>query len=243
MANSSDIRENRRTGDKGSGIVVAAGGDLRSELAATQRELERLRQRREEDLKRLKEVTRTRDLLEGRLAAQSAKVSDALKKIADKEKLLDDLDQRIGGARLLRESGETPEPRAPSWGWISSPLRTLWWRLTYRDAQRARREGRLVEAQILLDAALMRMEDGSLWTQLAHVLRERELFDAAEAAYDRALEFDSGDAENIFLAGYCSEMMGRKTAAATRYEEALRKDPQLASKYDHLRDFNARLFG
>lgn len=219
--------------------------NLENRVAEQAKLIEQLKKRRAEDLERLVEVTHARDILEGRVAAQAARVTEALEKIGAKEKLLGELDQRVGGARLIGgddEDGSAGRGLGPS-GRLSNQAELLWWRWTLRAARRAKRKGKLIEAQILFDAALLSRESAPLWTELAHVLRERRLFDAAEAAYDRALELKPNDAENLFLAGYCAEMSGRQEQASRRYEEALTKDPQLAARYDHLRDFNTRLFG
>jgi tetratricopeptide (TPR) repeat protein len=220
-------------------------GNLETQLAEQAKLIESLKARRTKDLERLADVTRARDLLEGRLAAQAAKVTETLDKIGAKEKLLGELDQRVGGARLIGmddEDGSGRKTLGPG-GRLSSQAELLWWRWTLRAARRAKRKGKMIEAQILFDAALLSRESAPLWTELAHVLRERRLFDAAEAAYDRALELKPNDAENLFLAGYCAELAGRHEQASRRYEEALTKDPQLVNRYDHLRDYGTRLFG
>lgn len=218
---------------------------LEQQLAEQARVISRLKERREKDLERLAELTKARDLLEARVAAQAAKVTEAIEKIGAKEKLLGELDQRVGGARLIGngEDETTGKKGIGPVGRLSRQSELLWWRWTLRAARKAKREGKMIEAQILFDAALLSRETASLWTELAHVLRERRLFDAAEAAYDRSLELKANDAENMFLAGYCAEMSGRHEQASRRYEEAIAKDPQLVTRYDHLRDYNSRLFG
>jgi tetratricopeptide (TPR) repeat protein len=217
---------------------------LECALAEERRAVERLKNRRAKDLERLTELTRSRDFLEGRLAAEAAKVAKALEKISEKDKLLGEIDQRLGGARLLAKSGaEDSTEKLAGQTRFDGAVDYLWWRYTVRAARRAQKAGRLIEAQILFDAALVKRETGRLWNQLGHILRERKLFDAAETAYERALEFEPNNAETIFLAGYCAEMAGRKMQAAKQYEAALVKDPKLESRYDHLRGFSARLFG
>jgi hypothetical protein len=163
---------------------AAENARLARELAEERRAVERLKQRRLKDLERLKELTRSRDLLEGRLAAEAAKVAKALDKVSEKEKLLGELDQRLGGARLLgkSESHDETEDRSER-SRFDGALDYLWWRQTVRAARRAQKAGKLLEAQILFDAALLKRESGRLWNQLAHILRERKLFDAAESAY------------------------------------------------------------
>jgi tetratricopeptide (TPR) repeat protein len=226
--------------------LLIAKIELEKELAKQSRTIAQLKNRRAKDFERLAELTRTRDLLEGRLAAQTARTAEALVKIAERDKVVAEMDQRVGGARLLggsEDDADESDNDRHEISLIRHPKEYLWWRQTVRAARKARAAGKLIEAQILFDAALLGRETGLLWTELAHVLRERKLFEAAEAAYDRALEFDGEKAENIFLAGYCAEMSGHKMQAARRYEAALEKDPKLASRYDHLHDYNARLFG
>lgn len=234
---------------KGSGksrVRSASAPESDSIVADQTRTIARLKERRIKDLERLGELTQARDLLEARLALQQTKTAEALAKVKEKEKALAQIDQRIGGARLLdsstteRDQGEGR--RSSPLGALGGRAELLWRQWTLHAARRARSAGKLVEAQILLDAVLLSRESAGVWTELAHVLRERSLFDSAEAAYDRALELDQKNAENLFLAGYCAEMGGRKEQASRRYEEALAKDPKLAERYDHLRDYNSRLF-
>jgi tetratricopeptide (TPR) repeat protein len=224
---------------------TATRQELERKILEQSRTIERLTERRIQDIERLTELTRARDLLEARLAGEAAKASKTLDTITENERILASIDQRVGGARLLKKAdtddknGRSADTRS----WKSRFGENLWFRHTLRSARRARQAKRLIEAQILFDAALLWREDGQVWTELAHLLRERGLFDAAENAYDQALEFDPKNAENMFLAGYCAEMAGRKTEASARYEAALELDPALAERYDHLRGFNQRLFG
>jgi tetratricopeptide (TPR) repeat protein len=202
--------------------------------------VELLRERRRSELARLAEATRARDLLEARLARLAHDLSEAKGKIAEREKRLSQLEQRAGGVRFTRD-GDAKDGAHPSSATMGA-LDKLWLRRTIKMARAAHRARRLGDAQILFDAALLVRDTPSLWTELAHVLREQKLFDGAQAAYERALQSDPDNAENLFLAGYCAEYADRKDVAARFYDKALARNPKLVDKFDHLRDFNARLF-
>lgn len=219
---------------------------LEQQLADAHELLAQLRQRRSEDLQRLAEVTRARDLLESNAAQQLQRVADAEAKLKANEKLMEALEQRLGAGRFSNApgsnqqgAGDKHEAASPT---QHAAAERLWLRQTLRMARRARRQGRLADAQALFDAALILRRTPQMWTELAHILREQELFASAEQAYDEALKTDPNNAENIFLAGYCAEKSGKQQRAARRYEEALGKDPKLVDRYEHLRDFNKRLF-
>lgn len=225
--------------------VSGTGPQLRKAFEAQALELEQLKDRRVNELKRLSEITRTRDLLESRASAQLKEIAELREKLSEREKQIEQLDRRIGGARLLGQ--REPEPDKPDQTGLKAVapyISSRWWRMkTTREARRAHRKGRLVEAQILFDAVLLGGESADLWVELGHVLRERELFEPAEWAYRRSLELKPKQGEVLFLRGFCLEKAGRRDRAARLYEEALAADPQLVSKYDHLQDYNTRLFG
>lgn len=224
---------------------AASVSQLRKQIEAQTRELTQLKDRRAKELERLAEITNTRDLLESRAAAQLKEVASLRDKLSERERQIEQLDRRIGGARLLGQ--REPEPDEPDRTGVKGVIPYIasrWWRLkTIREARRAHRKGRLVEAQVLFDAALLGGESADLWIELGNVLRERELFDPAEWAYRRSLELRPNQAEALFLRGFCLEKVGRKESAARLYEEALAASPDLATKYDHLRDYHARLLG
>lgn len=225
--------------------IPRTGLELRKLFEAQTRELEQLKDRRAKELERLGEITRTRDLLESRAAVQLNEIAELRQKLSDREKQIEQLDRRIGGARLLGQ--REPEPDQPDRTGLKGLvpyISSRWWRMkTTREARRAHRKGRLVESQILFDAVLLGGESADLWLELGHVLRERELFEPAEWAYRRSLELKPKQAEVLFLRGFCLEKAGRGERAACLYDEALAADPQLVSKYDHLRDYNTRLLG
>jgi tetratricopeptide (TPR) repeat protein len=221
--------------------------DLQQRLTRSEEALALLKAQRAEDLARLAEISRTRDLLESRAAAQMEIVSRTQAKGRETEKLIEALEQRAGSGRFGPVDGESDDFVRPLAGfggksWKGRQSEAQWFERTIELARSTHKAGDLVAAQILFDAALLLNQSPSLWTELAHVLREQELFTGAERAYDRALASDPDNAENLFLAGFCAEKAGRKEAAARRYDAALSKDPSLVDRYDHLKDFNARLF-
>jgi tetratricopeptide (TPR) repeat protein len=221
--------------------------DLQQRLMRSEEALTLVKAQRASDIARLAEVSRTRDLLEGRAAAQMEIVSKTQAKGRETEKLIEALEQRAGSGRFGPADGETDDFVRPLSGfggksWVSRKSEAQWFGRTIKLARASHKAGDLVAAQILFDAALLLNQSPSLWTELAHVLREQELFTGAERAYDRALANDPDNAEILFLAGFCAEKAGRKEAAARRYDAALSKDPSLVDRYDHLKDFNARLF-
>lgn len=218
--------------------------ELERQLAESNQLLSQIKARRAEELVRLADVTRTRDLLEARAASQLEKVREVQDELKLKETHIAALEQRAGSGRLAAEQpDETSGGSRPAKNPRSDNLiRNVWFRQTLRMAKEAHQDRRLVDAQILFDAALLAKETPSLWTQLAHVLREQELFDGAQVAYEHALKLEPQNAENMFLAGFCAEKAGRKEQAAKHYDAANAADPKLVERYDHLRDFNARLF-
>ena len=224
---------------------AARVAELEQQLAASNQLLAQTRERRAEELARLAEVTRTRDLLEARAAAQMEKVSEAQGELKQRDKHIAALEQRAGSGRLATEeseSGAEGGKRSSRDNGSEGFIKNAWFRQTVRMAEEAHKDRRLVDAQVLFDAALLVKETPDLWTKLAHVLREQELFDGAQAAYDHSLKLHPDNAENMFLAGFSAEQAGRKEQAAKYYDSANAADPKLFERYDHLRDFNARLF-
>lgn len=232
------------------------------QLGEHERTIARLKARRVIDLDRLTEISRARDLLERRASAQMAKVNLAMTRLTGHEQSLqatasqggpsgaaglsqDELAQIDGTAHhlpaSLRLNAATERPQ-PS-GWFARRAEQKWWIETALQAALAHRGGRLLEAQLLCEAALIVRQTASLWTQLGHSLREQMNFEAAEIAYQRALDIEPTNGENEFLAGYCAEKVGNKAKAAVHYTAALALEPKLADRYDHLVEYHARLEG
>jgi tetratricopeptide (TPR) repeat protein len=231
---------------RGHGPAIAAKTpELRKQVETQALEIAQLKNRRVDELERLTQITKARDLLEARTAVQLKELAKLREELSEREKQIEQLDRRVGGARLLGQ--REPEPDQPDrtgWKALVPYISSRQWRLkTIREARRAHSKGRLVEAQILFDAALLGGETADMWVELGHVLRERELFEPAEWAYRRSLELKPRQGEVLFLRGFCLEKAGRKEPAARLYEEALAADPELITKYDHLRDYNTRLLG
>ncbi len=116
-----------------------------------------------------------------------------------------------------------------------------WWGGTIKAAQKAHKERRLDDAEAAYESALRTNQTASLWEQLGHVLREAGRFGEAELSYRRALRRCPDNAELIFLSAYCLENAGHYPAAVSLYEATLVIDPAMAARFDHLRDFHARL--
>lgn len=224
--------------------LLSAQADLQEQLAAKDREIARLNARRTKDLERLGEISRERDLLEQRTTVQMAKVAAAAGRTRPVKSSASEATATVPAGSGTRSPTSLTAGQSLSTGsWWSRQTGRRWWRQAVRQAQAAHREGRLADAQVLFEAALTYNATTSLWRQLGHVLREQHLFADGEAAYERALQDQPTDAETLFLAGYCAEMTGNKEKAAERYQAALASDPQLVNRYDHLRDFQTRLFG
>lgn len=216
---------------------VASAGGLGKQLAAAENKIGSLLARRVGDMQRLEAMTQARDIAETRKTLLLEKLSKEKEKLKTQEKRLEALERRSGSGRFERNQD------ARSSGNNRLSMTSLWWfRRTIKLAHQAHKERRLVDAQVLFDSALTLKESPSLWIELGHVLREQDLFDGAQAAYERALDLNPNDAETQFLAGFCAEQNDRKNAAAKFYEEAIRVDPKIIEKYDHLRNFNERLF-
>ncbi len=217
--------------------AIAQIKTLEAQLGAKEADLERIKNQRLKDLDRLAAVSRTRDLLEKRAAAQMAKVAAALARPGGPAA------NAVGhgdvpGQQLGISFAERFEDRpALSLGWIDRK----WQQRTIRAAQEAQKERRLADAQLLFEAALLTKQSPSLWEQLGHVLREAGQFLDAETAYRRALRAKPDDGEMLFLSGYCLEMAGSASGAIPLYEAALAADPRLTERYDHLRNFRERL--
>jgi tetratricopeptide (TPR) repeat protein len=224
---------------------------LEAQLEAKAADLKKVKSQRLKDLERLAAVSRTRDLLEKRAAAQMAKVAAALARPAPT--MISGATEPSGTTLAARTqslpSGGQPDAnqaeglrvdaRAGGLGWLDR----LWWRQTVKAAQRAHKERRLGDAQILFEAALLGRQTGVLWAQYGHVLREAGCYLAGELAYRNALSLQPGQAEWHFLSGYCLEMAGQYDDAVPHYRAALTGDPRLADRYDQLRDFRARVGG
>jgi tetratricopeptide (TPR) repeat protein len=225
---------------------------LEAQLDLKEVDLKKVKTQRLKDLERLAAVSRTRDLLEKRAAAQMAKVAAAQARTAPR---------MVGGA--IEPDGAVPALKAqtiflggqPSEAQAKGPriearasqplgwLDRLWWRQTVKAAQGAHKERRLGDAQILFEAALLGRQTSVLWAQYGHVLREAGQYMAGELAYRSALDLQPDQAEWHFLSGFCLEMAGQYNDAVPHYEAALAGDPSLADRYDHLRDFRARVGG
>lgn len=240
-----DASLDQQAGTQGTSGTPSQVAELQQQLADSNQLLAQIKARRAEELARLAEVTRARDLLEARAAAQMEKVNEALAELKLREKHITALEQRAGSGRLAPgdpEDGAEVSTQSAREASKDSFIKNAWFKQTVRMAEKAHRDRRLVDAQVLFDAALLVRQTPGLWTQLAHVLREQDLFDGAQAAYDHALKLQPSNAENMFLAGFCAEQAGRKQQAAKYYDAANAADPKLVDRYDHLRDFNARLF-
>lgn len=247
--------------------------DLEQQVAERDRTIERLNVRRIVDLDRLSEISRARDVLERRGAAQMAKVNAArIGQAAAEEKAehlskelkarLTDLDfvhAKLASAECegraksgTHDSGSNTSNAAamvkaaiasrPSDQGLFSGRRARGHgsRFAERSAE-AHRDGRLDEAQLLMESALYFAPTSANWTQFAHVLRERQEFVAAIDAYDAAMELSSREGETVFLRGYCAEMAGLSDVARDDYREALSLTHDLQAKYDHLVGFEIRL--
>lgn len=227
--------------------AMAQVRSLEEQLAAKNGDLARVKAQRLKDLDRLAAVSRTRDLLEKRASAQMARVAAALARTgAAPAELAKGADEGAQGAAshsmpaTMHEQSLAsllPDAADRQLGWGER----RWWNETIRVAQRSHRAGRLDDARATFEVALRTRQTASLWEQYGHVLRENSQFSEAEHAYRRALEMRPGKAELMFLTGYCLEMDGRPGDAVAHYEDALASDPGLVERYDHLRDFRARL--
>jgi tetratricopeptide (TPR) repeat protein len=225
---------------------LADQAELERQLAAKEREIERLNARRVKDLERLAEIARERDLLEKRTAEQMAKVAAATghkrTKAADGSKgARPDVVAPAPGGRL--PSAIQSRQALAGGTWLKRQGLRRWWRDTVRQAEAAHGEGRLPDAQVLFEAALVVHATPSLWRQLGHVLREQKAHRPAREAYERALETDPNHGETLFLAGFCAENSGERTVALERYGSAVAREPDLVDRYEQLRDFNSRLAG
>lgn len=231
--------------------------ELEAQIKAKDSDFRRVKAQRLKDLDRLAAVSRTRDLLEKRAAAQMAKVAAAMARPSppppappgppavfqpatvdadlpgDQDAVAPSTDQSeaIGFAARLEERADI------SLGWGDR----RWWQQTIKAAQKAHKDQRLSDAQLYFEAALLTKQTSSLWEQLGHVLRESGRFLEGEIAYRRALRTRPDHGEMLFLSGYCLEMAGATSGAIPFYTAALESDPQLVSRYPHLRDFHARL--
>lgn len=230
---------------------------LEREVGSRDSDLKRLKAQRQKDLDRLAAVSRTRDLLEKRASAQMAKVAAAVARPAPPS--------AVPPAAILPPPAQAIEPEqtaapaavaipAQADGFValyddSRKVAELgwsdkrWWLRTIGMAQKAQKERRLSDAQLYFEAAIVTRPSASLWEQLGHVLRESGQFLEAELAYRRSLGLKPGRGEPLFLSGYCLEMAGRWAEAIPLYEAALASEPALADRYEHLRDFRARLGG
>ena len=228
---------------------------LEQQLGAKDGDFRRLKAQRQKDLERLAAVSRTRDLLEKRSAAQMAKVAAALARpappapapvaaaapvaiapvVADSAAPAPNMPEPQQAAGFVARIAEVQSPQ--SLGWSTK----RWWLRTVSMAQTAYKERRLGDAQLLFEAALLTRQTASLWDQLGHVLRESAQYLEGELAYRRSLRLSPDRGEILFLAGYCLEMAGRYGEAVPYYEAAMARDASLANRYEHLRDFRARL--
>lgn len=234
---------------------------LEQQVGSRESDIKRLKAQRQKDLERLAAVSRTRDLLEKRAAAQMAKVAAAMARPAPPRPVpppppaaAPALAPPPPTPAVAEQPQEIEAPAAPAqaYGFVAfyddrREVRPLgwsdkkWWLRTIAMAQAAHKERRLGDAQLYFEAAILTRPSASLWEQLGHVLRESGQFLEGELAYRRSLALKPGRAEPLFLSGYCMEMAGRPGEAVTLYEEALQSDPGLVDRYEHLRDFRARL--
>jgi len=225
---------------------------LEQQLNAKDGDIKRVKAQRQKDLERLAAVSRTRDLLEKRAAAQMAKVAAALARPAPPAPA----PAPAAPAAPSEPAAPAPTPNMPepqqAAGFVariaeSDANRSLgwsekrWWGRTVKMAQVAHKERRLGDAQLLFEAALLTSQTASLWEQLGHVLRESAQYLEGEIAYRRSLALRPDQGEVLFLAGYCLEMAGRFAEAVPFYEGAMERDPSLVNRYEHLRHFRARL--
>jgi len=226
---------------------------LEQQLTSKESELKRVKAQRQKDLDRLAAVSRTRDLLEKRAAAQMAKVAAALARPAPPAMAPPAFQPAIKQADRQGSTAPIPNLPAPNEAGTFAarleerPARSLglfdrtWWQRTIRAGRTAHKEQRLGDAQLFFEVALLVNQTASLWKQLGDVLREAGQFSDAEIAYRRALRTEPGNGLILFLSGYCLEMAGDANGAIPLYEAALAADPQLANRYDHLRHFRERL--
>ena len=237
---------------------------LESQLVAKDADLKRVKNQRAKDLDRLAAVSRTRDLLEKRAAAQMAKVAAAQSRAAEAataspvvnptahvaiEPAIAPMEPSISHMPVavpvpapvpVAASGistRLEERSAQSLGWSDR----RWWQRAVREGEKAHKERRLADAQLFFEVALLTNQTASLWQQLGHVLRESGQYREAEGAYRRALRSKPGDGELLFLSGYCLEMAGDPSGAVPLYEAAVAADAKLVNRYEHLRYFRERL--
>ena len=221
---------------------------LNALLQAKDGDLKRVKAQRLKDLDRLAAVSRTRDMLEKRAAAQMAKLTAATARPSGPPELpvifqhvaADPSQKPVHTSEpfeVARLAARLEDRSAGHLGWSDR----RWLQRTINFAQQAYKEQRLSDAQLYFEVALLTRQTSSLWEQLGHVLRESGHFLEAEIAYRRALHSRPDHGELLFLSGYCLEMGGAGSSALPFYDAASERDPKLVDRYPHLRDFRDRL--